>query len=763
MTRTMNAYGLVTNDSKTNTENAERVMAAMFATVQNGDTTMAQLSENMGKVASTAAAANIPVETVGAAIAALTGAGIKTEESMTLLNSLIKELLAPSDDLSKALGGLSVATDGLPAVMERLKIATGGSADKVYQLFSSSEAAKGALILANDSAGKFHNTLTAMSTSVEAFNRNYEMMAGGVADSTKKLENNIKILLQKVGAPLEGTWAEILDGMSAIAKGFKIGIDDKAFEPVYTELNVFGGRVADILKKIGENLPEALKKVDFKSAIESLKELGIDVGSFFDGMDFKKPEDLAKAIQFVVDSFESLTIVVSGIIENWQPVVKGLLEGVAAFNGLDDGAKKSTGNFLGFAQVFETLNGSLTSGVSAIGAVGDALQALAGIQVADRVAALATALGVSTPVAVAGAAALATVAVSAKLNYDAFTDLQERNKTVADSMDNIYVKGEKNKFTLEQISKATGVTVTTVDELDKAIADNLITFDAATGKYSAAGSGVRDFDAEVKSAIDSNFDFADAVNHVADIMGLNSDKTSDVIGSYASLEQAQNALVAALDDGLTHSITFENGLYLLHGTQKAAADSAEELGKKTEEASKAAVSGSKEWKTVQDVLLAAQKQSDEFKIALGELAAKRYEIDVKANVDLQTAQIEADTQRIQSAFQAASDVISSLSQGVVELWGLFSDKNGFSGSDELRSAAERMELRLDEELQLKRDLTKAVVDQASATTARLNSGQPLISIDAGNLAPELELVFDKILKYTQVKATQQGLSLLVGI
>jgi len=93
LTRTMNAYGLVTDDSKTNTENAERVMAAMFVTVQNGDINMGALADNMGKVASTAAAAGIPIETVGAALAALTGAGVNAEQSTTLLNAVIKELL----------------------------------------------------------------------------------------------------------------------------------------------------------------------------------------------------------------------------------------------------------------------------------------------------------------------------------------------------------------------------------------------------------------------------------------------------------------------------------------------------------------------------------------------------------------------------------------------------------------------------------------------------------------------------------------------
>ena len=183
LTRTMNAYGLATDDSKTNTENAERVMAAMFTTVQNGDVNMAALSENMGKVASTAAAAGVDIETVGAAIAALTGAGVNAEQSTTLLNAAIKELLSPSKELDAALGGVKLTSDGLPAVMDKLKEVTGGSADKMFELFSSSEAAKAALILANDSAGKFDGTLQAMKTSAADFKTNLDAVTGGVVQT----------------------------------------------------------------------------------------------------------------------------------------------------------------------------------------------------------------------------------------------------------------------------------------------------------------------------------------------------------------------------------------------------------------------------------------------------------------------------------------------------------------------------------------------------------------------------------------------------
>jgi len=162
-------------------------------------------------------------------------------------------------------------------------------------------------------------------------------------------------------------------------------------------------------------------------------------------------------------------------------------------------------------------------------------------------------------------------------------------------------------------------------------------------------------------------------------------------------------------------------------------------------------------------MIATMKQSDDFTIKMGELANKRYEIDVKANVDLKTAEIVAQTARISAAFQATTDVIATLTKGTTDLWSLFSGKAGFVGGEEIKAAAERMDKRLDEELAIKREMTDAIIQKMQAESFRLESGEPLISIDARELAPELELVFDKILKYTQVRATQQGLSLLVGL
>lgn len=769
LTRTMNAYGLITNDSATNTANAERVMAALFVTVQNGDTTMDKLSGSIGRVASTAAAAHIPIETVGAAIAALTGAGINTDESMTLLNSLIKELLNPSVDLAAAMGGLTVSADGLPAVMDRLKSSTGGSAEKFYALFSSTEAAKAGLILANDSAGKFHSTLLAMDGGVANFNTNFANMTGGVEQSAQKLENTTKILLQKVGQPLVVGWSDILDALSKVMQGFSLSIDRGAFEPVFAAFNGFETDIAAVLQQIAKNLPAALEQVDFSGLIASMKDLGFEFSDLFGGIDLSTPAGLAHAIQFVVDTFESLTHVVSGIIDAWGPVVQGFIAGIDTFNALDDSSKKTVGNMLGLSQIFETLKGVLTGGADALDIIGKALTAIAGIQAASGVTALATALGGSGMAAMAVelaavAAALYSIKFAVTANVDAWTEYKARQDSVADSTAHLSETQAKIKDRLAEISDRTGITVNSMDELNRAVDEGRLVFNEATGAYERAGSGVRDYDDEVKSASDSGSWFADAVNSVSASMGLVSDKAEATAKSFYTLEEAENYAAKTMADSNNVTYTYKDGLWTAHDGLVAVTDATQNTAAATKAAAIAAGEGSKEWKNVQDVLLQTQKQMNDFNLKMAELESHKYEIDVKANVDLQTARIEADTARIGAAFASANEVIGSLTTSVTDLWKLFGQKDTWDGArDDIKQAALRQEERLNTELQLKEKLTNAVVDQARATTQRLSSGAPLISIDGGNLAPELEMVFDKILKLTQIKASQQGLSMLVGL
>lgn len=584
------------------------------------------------------------------------------------------------------------------------------------------------------------------------------------------LKTSFDNLAIAIGAKINMQLGGLAAGSSDVLQAFRKIVDsgglDAFFEALRPQMEAF----SETLKNIAVNLPAAFAEVDFSGLIAALKDLGFEFGSVFEGLDLNTAAGLTDAIQFVVDSFESLTRVVAGVVEAWAPLASAFINGIEKFNGMDDSAKKTFGSVSGLADIFETFKGIITGGFDALDTIGKALVVIAGSNVLSGISALGPALAGVSASAIPLATALAAITIGVggvafgiTENVKAWDDYKSRQDAVADSSDHLTETQAGIKTRLQEISQSTGITVGSMDELNKAIEAGRIIFDAATGAYRAAGTGVKDYGGEVETASTGGLNFAEAVNNVAKSLGLVDGQARETTGAVEDLSRStqdatdlQRGYRVEIIDGIT--------VYTQYGSALTAADnSTKNLKNSTIDANKAAVEGSKEWKTVQDVMLATQKQTNDFSIKIGELSNKRYEIDVKANVDLKIAEIEADTQRIQSAFEATTAVIGDLTKGATDLWGEFSGAESWWKSGVLKDAANRMEARLDEELAIKREMNDVIIEKMRAETYRLESGEPLISINAGELAPELELVFDKILRYTQIKASQQGLSLLVGL
>jgi TP901 family phage tail tape measure protein len=808
LTRTMNAYGLVTEDSAKNTENAEKVMAVMFATVQNGDLNMDALSSNMGKVASSAKAAGIDIETVGAAIAALTGAGVSADESFTLLNGLIQELLNPSEALQKAMGGLSVQVDGLPRVLEELKKSTGGSADKLFDLFSSSEAAKSAIILANDNAGKFAGTLNAMGGATANFNQQYENMAGGIGDSTQKLQNSFSVLLQKIGAPLQTEFAAILDGLASITNGFSISIDDGTFDPVFAAFDNFQKDIVDYLQQVAKVLPEALGKVDFTQWLDSLGQVGLDISGLFSDIDLTSPEGLAHAIQIVVDGLENLNNVVGGIISVWSPVIKTFFKAGEAFIDLDKNSERTVGQILGMSQVFESLKSYLDGGISAIEGVGKALQYIAAIDLATGLARIAPSLGPLVAIApelIALGLTFGVLALEAKAYYDIHAEKTALNQSIAEStkayqaglaelkdtyqeisqrtgiainstsefhqlvengtlvLDKANDRWTTSADLLNSISKATGITVKSQDELNRALASGLIVFDQATGTYTSHDQQIAELAKKTEHAAFVNGGWASSVDKVAQSMNLVDSKGERLIGTFGSLESAERGAASTLEEGYKSIIRYEDGVYKVSQVVDDSAKKHEELKKAVEDTSKSNVRGSTEWKNVQDAIQAATDSAAEFRLKAAELAEKRYEANITAVVDLKVAEVEAQTKQIEAAFESLNKGIESTGDTLAGLADTLAQNVNPNNNDFLKRLASEENDRRNQEFDLQKELINNQVENLKLKNERLKKGDALIQISSDGLAPELDSLFDVILKRVQIKASEEGTALLLGL
>ncbi len=111
LTGTLNAFG---KDAR----EAERFSDALFTTVRKGKTTIDELAEGIGQVASTAAAAGFSIEELGAAMAALTLSLGNTQIASTQLRAIINALSSASVAQQIAAGrlGLDFSITGLKAL-----------------------------------------------------------------------------------------------------------------------------------------------------------------------------------------------------------------------------------------------------------------------------------------------------------------------------------------------------------------------------------------------------------------------------------------------------------------------------------------------------------------------------------------------------------------------------------------------------------------------------------------------------------------------
>lgn len=100
------------------------VVDIMAATTANANTDVEQMGEAMSYVAPVAHSFGVSIKETAAGIAVLSNAGLQGQRAGTGLRRVLVELANPSNQLREAMGGLSLQSDGLVAVLKQLQKST---------------------------------------------------------------------------------------------------------------------------------------------------------------------------------------------------------------------------------------------------------------------------------------------------------------------------------------------------------------------------------------------------------------------------------------------------------------------------------------------------------------------------------------------------------------------------------------------------------------------------------------------------------------
>lgn len=215
ITTILNSYGL-------EAQKAADVSDFLFTVVKKGKMDFATLAPAIGMVASTAANMGVSLEEVGASLATMTRAGVRTNVAVTSLNAIIETFRSGSDDAKEAASKLGIelssewlATNGLAAALEKL---SGATQEEVAAVFENRRALRGLAPMLGNVEG-YMGDLAAMTDRGGNAQEAYEKSTTSLGFRLDQLAQKVTDLFVTIGQALEGPATDFLAWLAKALEG----------------------------------------------------------------------------------------------------------------------------------------------------------------------------------------------------------------------------------------------------------------------------------------------------------------------------------------------------------------------------------------------------------------------------------------------------------------------------------------------------------------------------------------------------------------
>lgn len=217
ITGTLNAYAM-------SAQSASYVSDVLFKTVELGVITFEELSTQMGDWVGLAAQAGVGLEDASAALATITLNGLPAAEASTALARAISSFIKPSKAMEQEVQKLGYATPatmlkmlGLKGSVDALMQSTGGTPERLSEIFDEIRALNGVLALGAGNGEKYNETFDQMNDRAGvagASQRAYEEQSKSLSQQIELLKNNFTALRIELGGYLIPVIKYTVGGMS---------------------------------------------------------------------------------------------------------------------------------------------------------------------------------------------------------------------------------------------------------------------------------------------------------------------------------------------------------------------------------------------------------------------------------------------------------------------------------------------------------------------------------------------------------------------
>ena len=216
-TNVLNAYKMPVSQ-------LQKVFDVMFLTVKSGVTTFPELAQYLGEITSLASVAGVKIEELGASIAIMTKAGIRTPQAMTALRGLIQGIAAPSSVAGKKIreiGGAAFEsavkskdfTKALSILFSKVN-----SLAEIREIIPEIEGMK-AFAALKSSFSEYKSLLAQMQHSKGTMEKEFKKMAESPVYKFEQFKMSLKALAITIGEKLVPAFKLFLSSLTPIIRG----------------------------------------------------------------------------------------------------------------------------------------------------------------------------------------------------------------------------------------------------------------------------------------------------------------------------------------------------------------------------------------------------------------------------------------------------------------------------------------------------------------------------------------------------------------
>lgn len=319
LTSVINAYGLEAS-------NAAEISDKFFAAQVEGKTTIAELSNSVGRLAPIAESAGLSIDEMLASVTALTKQGIKTEEAVVAMRGALTSVISPTKEAQKVANALGIAFNqqaleakGLQGFLADVEEKTAGNTEAMSKLFGNVRALNGVLALSKGEFSDLKEALDAIAKSTGAKSKAFEQQEKTISSQFKILTNTVNafgvtfidVFDEALGSTLSkiNTWLKnFLEGFKALATSTKI-----VFEGMYNVIADWVDNVQSITNGVTTFFQKSLLRIKgiWKDTSEEIKAIEEERASYLETKRqerIERDQETAEKIKEIIDDLYSVEI-----------------------------------------------------------------------------------------------------------------------------------------------------------------------------------------------------------------------------------------------------------------------------------------------------------------------------------------------------------------------------------------------------------------------------------------------------------------------